>query len=208
MARRLGFLYLDTGAMYRAVALAFRQADRPATVEAAKEVLPSLHLDVHHDESGLRLLLNGKDVTEAIRAPEVGMLASAVATLASVRQKLLVEQRRIGHAYASHGGVILDGRDIGTVVFPDADVKIFMVADVEERARRRRDEMADGGTHVSLEEVAAEIRERDRQDRERALAPLRCADDAVVLDTTDRTFDEQVQFVIDQVRERPNKTLV
>ncbi len=129
-------------------------------------------------------------------------MASRVGMLAAVREKLVAEQRRLGTVYGQDPGVVLEGRDIGTVVFPDAEVKIFLVADPEVRARRRQTELAAGGTPVSVEEVLAEIRQRDRQDRERTLSPLRKADDAIELDTSHRSIDGQVQFVIDRVRER------
>ncbi|PSQ69911.1 MAG: (d)CMP kinase [Bacteroidetes bacterium QH_1_64_81] len=174
-AAQLGYVYLDTGAMYRAVALGFLRADAPATPEGADRVLPALDVDV--------------------------AVVSDISTLAPVRDYMAEEQRRIGHEQAEeHGGVVLDGRDTGTVVFPEAAVKIFMVADLEERARRRQQEYEAAGEDVSFDEVRAEIQERDRQDRNRDIAPLRRAEDAVVLDTTDRTIAEQVSFVVDRVK--------
>ncbi len=202
VARRLGYLYLDTGAMYRAVALAFVRRGAAATPEAAEALLPTLRLDVRHEGDAMRVLLDGEDVSEAIRQPEVGQAASAVSALGAVRRKLTAEQRRIGSAYARSPGVVLDGRDIGTVVFPKADLKIFMVADAEVRARRRQTERAALGDEAPFEAVLADIEQRDRQDSRRALAPLRKADDAVVLDTTHRSVEAQVQFVLDCVRER------
>ncbi len=129
-------------------------------------------------------------------------MASRVGMLAAVREKLVAEQRRLGTVYSQDPGVVLEGRDIGTVVFPDAEVKIFLVADPEVRARRRQAELAAGGTPIAFEVVLAEIQQRDRQDRERALSPLRKADDAIELDTSHRSIDGQVQFVIDRARER------
>ncbi len=202
VARRLGYLYLNTGAMYRAVALAFLRADTEASPEGAAALLPTLRLDVRHEEGDMRIFLGDEDVTNAIKRPEAGQMASRVGMLAAVREKLVAEQRRLGTAYSQDPGVILEGRDIGTVVFPDAEVKIFLVADPEVRARRRQTELAAGGTPVSVEEVLAEIRQRDRQARERTLSPLRKADDAIELDTSHRSIDGQVQFVIDRVRER------
>ncbi len=197
VARRLGYLYLDTGAMYRAVALAFLRADAAATPEAAAELLPGLRVDVRYEDGDMRVFLDREDVTGAIRSQEVGTMASRVSKLAAVREKLVREQRRIAREREqSEGGVVLDGRDTGTVVFPDADLKIYMQADAEVRARRRQAEYAERGRPVPYEEVYREIVERDRQDRERALAPLRKADDAVELDTTHRTIEEQVDFVV------------
>jgi len=202
VARRLGYLYLNTGAMYRAVALTFLRADTEASPEGAAALLPTLRLDVRHEEGDLHIFLGDEDVTNAIKRLEVGQMASQVGMLAAVRKKLVAEQRRLGTLYGQDPGVVLEGRDIGTVVFPDAEVKIFLVADPEVRARRRQDELAAGGTPVAFETVLAEIQQRDRQDRQRALSPLRKADDAIELDTSHRSIDGQVQFVIDCVRER------
>jgi cytidylate kinase len=200
VSRELGLLYLDTGAMYRAVALAFLRAGRSATPEAAAAVVPGLRIEVDHVNGRMHVFLDGEDVTTAIRQPEVGTMASRVSTLRTVREKLVAEQRRIGRSHPD--GVVLDGRDIGTVVFPDADLKIFMVADPAVRARRRLRDLEAQDVDASFEEVLREIEARDRQDRERALAPLRQADDALMLDTTDRDFEDQVQFVVRHARER------
>jgi cytidylate kinase len=204
VADRLGFLYLDTGAMYRAVALAFARGEHEATLEAARDVVAGLELDVRHDpDGGMRVWLNGEEVTQAIRAPEVGERASRVSALPPVRHKLVAEQRRLGRARAEErGGVVLDGRDTGTVVFPDAALKVFMTADPEERARRRQAQQAERGHEQPLEDILDEIRERDERDMTRAVGPLRKADDAIVLDTTERDFDEQVRFIAHLARER------
>ena len=175
VARRLGYLYLNTGAMYRAVALAFLRTDTRVSPEGAAAVLPTLRLDVRHEEGEMCIFLGDEDVAKAIKRPEVGQMASQVSTLAAVRAKLVAEQRRLGRIYG-----------------PDPEV----------RARRRQAELIAGGTPVSFEAVLAEIRQRDRQDRERALSPLRKADDAIELDTSHRSIDAQVQFVIDRIRER------
>ncbi len=211
-ARRLDYLYLDTGAMYRAVALAFLRADAPPTAEAARRVLPDLNLGVRYDDSdgAMRVLLGAEDVSEAIRTQAVGQRVSRVSTLADVREKLVAVQRRIAREQTANGrGVVLDGRDIGTVVFPEAPVKIFMVAEARERARRRQAEMEARGEQAALDDVLADIEARDRADRERALAPLQRAPDAVELDTTRRSIDEQVDFVIqvvERVRERTGES--
>lgn len=202
VARRLGYLYLDTGAMYRAVALAFLRNKAAATAEAAGRLLPELTLDVRYQNGEMQVLLDGTVVSEAIRDPEVGQMASRVSTLPAVREKLVAEQQRIGQTFREHPGVVIDGRDIGTVVFPDADLKIFMIADAQVRAQRRQDELAEKGTVVPFEEVLAEMRQRDRQDTERAHSPLRRADDAIDLDTTHCTLEDQIQFVIDKAGER------
>lgn len=206
MARELGLLYLDTGAMYRAVALAFLRAGRTVSPAAAAALLPKVHIGIEYVDGEMQVFLNGEDVSAAIRQPEVGQMASRVSTLRAVREKLVAEQRRIGRSHPE--GVVLDGRDIGTVVFPDADLKVFMVADPDVRSRRRLRDLRAQGHEATFEDVLREIEERDRQDRERDLAPLRRADDAITLDTTDRSFDDQVQFVVQRARERADPSAV
>lgn len=204
VAKETGYLYLDTGAMYRATALAFLRRDREATSEAARAVLPDVQLGVKHERGEMRILLGDDDVTRAIRTPAISRLTSTISELRPVREKLVEEQRRIARRFVSEegGGVVIDGRDIGTVVFPDADVKVFVVADPEVRARRRKRDLEADEVSVSFEEVLADIKERDRQDRRRDIAPLRRAEDAIELDTTHRSVEEQVQFVVDRIRER------
>lgn len=200
VAHRLGYLYLDTGAMYRAVALAFLRTDTDPNPDGAASLLPNVEVNIQYDEDEMRVFLNGDDVSDRIRTSEVGDMASQVSTLRAVREKMVEEQRRIGRERdAEEGGVVLDGRDTGTVVFPDAPVKIYMIADAMERARRRQSEYGDD---VSIEEVHQEIQERDRVDRERDIAPLRKADDAIEVDTTDSTVETQVDFVVDCVKQR------
>ncbi len=202
-ADTLSYVYLDTGAMYRAVALGFLRAEAEVTDEAATEVLASLDLGVQYREEGMHIYLGKEDVTDRIRTSAVGEMASRVSSLRAVREQLVQEQRRIGfEKEEKHGGVILDGRDTGTVIFPDADLKIFMVADVEERARRRKQELEEEEAEVTLAEVRKQIEERDRRDRTRDLAPLQRADDAIELDTTDQNIAEQVAFVVDRVKEQ------
>jgi len=206
VAERLGYPYLDTGAMYRALALALLRQDPTLDPERAREALARVQLRVAWDDGRLRVFLDDEDVTEAIRTPEVSQAASRISAWPEVRARLLEEQRRIGRAWdRQYGGVVLDGRDIGTVVFPEAEVKVFLVAAPEERARRRQRELAERGQEVPLEQVLAEILQRDAQDRQRAVAPLRKADDAVELDTTSLSIDEQVQRVYELVRERQRR---
>jgi len=201
VAEQLDYVYLDTGAMYRAVALGFLRADAPATAQGAEQVLPDLDVDVTYQGDTMHVFLGGEDVTERLRTAAVDGAVSDVSTLKPVRTRMVEEQRRIGREQAAvHGGVVLDGRDTGTVVFPGADVKIFVVADVEERARRRLQEYEAAGEDLSLEDVQAEIERRDLQDRNRDIAPLRRAADAIELDTTDCTIAEQVAFVVDRVK--------
>lgn len=201
VALQLDYVYLDTGAMYRAAALAFLRAGASATPAGADRVLPALDVDVTYRGETMHVFLGEEEVTNQLRTSEVGAVVSDISTLAPVREYMVEEQRRIGKEQAEiHGGVVLDGRDTGTVVFPDADVKIFMVADVDERARRRLKEYEAAGEEISFDEVRSEIEARDRQDRNRDIAPLRRAEDAEALDTTDCTIAEQVAFVVDRVK--------
>lgn len=203
VAAALDYLYLDTGAMYRAMALAFLRAGADFEPGHAGRVLAGTRLDVAHADDGMHVLLNGEDVSARIRTAEVSEAASRVSALPAVREALVAQQRRIGRERRARGeGVVLEGRDIGTVVFPDADVKVFMQADPRERARRRVADYEARGEAASFDAVLDEIEARDRRDAERAHSPLRRADDAVVLDTTERTIDEQVGWVVDLVRER------
>jgi len=208
VADRLDYVYLDTGAMYRTVALGFLEADAQPSAHDAENVLPELTVDVEYSEEEMRLYLNGEEVTGRIRTPEVGSIVSDISTLRPVRERMVEDQRRIGFEQEEvHGGVVLDGRDTGTVVFPDADIKIFMEADLEERARRRKKEYDEDGKDLSLSEVKEELAQRDRQDRNRDIAPLRRAEDATLLDTTHKTIDDQIAFVVDRVKEsRPSGT--
>ena len=200
VADRMDFVYLDTGAMYRALALAFLRADADPTAEAAAGLLPSVRVDIRYIGDEMRVELDGDDVSGAIRTGDVGTMASQISALPAVREKLLGTQRRVGRAQAAqHGGAVLDGRDTGTVVFPDADLKIFMVADPRERARRRFEEYRRQGESVTFEEVLEEIEARDEADRSRDIAPLKRADDAVELDTTSRTIEEQVDAVVEHI---------
>jgi cytidylate kinase len=188
LAGRLGFAYLDTGAMYRAVALAASRAgvscDDAAGVAA---ILPTIHIEMPPD----RVLLNDEDVTELIRTPEVSQGASKVAAIPAVRAFLVPQQRRIGEGR----DVVCEGRDQGTVVFPDAPVKFYVTADVRVRAERRYKELVERGVETTLEREVAELTERDRRDSSRADGPLRQPPDAVVIDTSGRT----VELVLDEM---------
>ena len=180
VAAKLGFTYLDSGAMYRAVALAALRAGlAPAQVARTVSI-----------ELGERVLLDGRDVTAEIRAPEVSEAASVAASLPDVRAAMVVQQRRL----LSHGDWVAEGRDIGTVVAPDAEVKVFLTASPEARAARRADELGVDPATVLAEQVI-----RDQRDSEREHSPLRAADDAVTIDTTDLSFDEVVERVVELV---------
>lgn len=209
LARKLGYLYLDTGAMYRAVALAFRRQGLAPSAPEAAALLASLHLDVAQSGDTMRTFLDGEDVSDLIRTPDISQMASRVSARADVREKLVAAQRRIAREIVARGGgVVVEGRDIGTVVFPDAPVKVFLVASAPERARRRKAELDRLGASQSFETVLAEIHQRDRQDSERALAPLRKAEDAVEVDTTSLGPDEQVDAIFKLVMERKQKPAV
>ncbi len=199
VARALGILHLDTGAMYRALGLTCLRRGVALTDEAAVTALcRDLDIAVRHEDGGQRTLADGEDVTGLIRTPEVSDAASLVGTYAGVRETMVRTQQRLAAAQ----DMLLDGRDIGTVVLPDADVKIYLTAAAEERARRRWQEMLDKGEQADYDAVLKALRERDDQDMHREVTPLRRADDAVVVDTTALTFDESVDAILALVRER------
>ncbi len=188
LARRLGFSMIDTGAIYRAVALAARRAEIPWDDDDGLRKLLDAGLGLVFRED--RVLLKGRDVTEALRTPEITRGASVVSARPVVREKLLGLQRQLG--LEAPRGAVLEGRDIGTVVFPDAQVKFFLTASDEARAQRRHSELAEKGLHVPLEDVLADQRRRDKDDTERAIAPLKPAPDAIVIDTTGLDLAEVV----------------
>ena len=199
-AGELGYVYVDTGAIYRCVGLcALRRGADPADAAAVTALLPEITIDLCHDASGLqRMTLCGEDVTDRIRTPEVSSAASAVSAIPEVRAFLLDMQRELARQH----DVIMDGRDIGTVVLPDADVKVFLTASPEARARRRWLELREKGVDTSLEEVLSDMIVRDRNDSTRAAAPLRRADDAVLLDTSDLTLEESIRRLIEIIHEK------
>jgi cytidylate kinase len=188
LARRLGFSMIDTGAIYRAVALAARRAEIPWDDDDGLRKLLDAGLGLVFRED--RALLKRRDVTEALRTPEITRGASVVSARPVVREKLLGLQRELG--LEAPRGAVLEGRDIGTVVFPDAQVKFFLTASDEARAQRRHSELAEKGLHVPLEDVLADQRQRDKDDTERAIAPLKPAPDAIVIDTTGLDLAEVV----------------
>ena len=194
LARRLGFAMIDTGAIYRSVALAARRAGIEwDDDEGLRKLLDDglgLALLSEPDSLEQRVLLHGQDVTQAIRTPEITRGASVVSARPVVREKLLGLQRSLG--LEAPRGAVLEGRDIGTVVFPDAPVKFFLTASDEARAQRRHAELAEKGLHVPLQEVLADQRRRDKDDRERVIAPLRAASDAITIDTTGLDLNEVV----------------
>ena len=197
-AERLGILYVDTGAIYRTIGLYVqRRGIDPKDTAAVLAALPDIRIGMDHDADGMqRMLLNGEDVTADIRLPEISMYASAVSAIQGVRDFLMEMQRSL----ARERSVIMDGRDIGMVVLPDADVKIFLYADVEVRAKRRELELRQRGTPKPYEEVLREMEERDYNDTHRAAAPLRAADDAIMVDTSSMDFDASLALLLDVIR--------
>ena len=190
VAAKLGFTYIDTGAMYRAVGLKLLQSGKPLTEKNLVEIVDDIEIKL--DESA-KIFLDGVDVTKEIRTPEVSKLASDVSKYGFVRKKLTELQREM----AVKGSVIMDGRDIGTQVLPNADLKIFLTATLNERARRRFEELKAKGQVVTFDAVENEIAARDKQDSEREIAPLAKADDAILIDSTNLTVDEVVKKILD-----------
>ena len=199
LAARLGYLYVDTGALYRAVAwLAEREglADAPGAAVAERALAADIRLE--GDPARLRVLVDGRDVSEQIRTPRMSDLSSRLSALPEVRAALLGLQRRLGAA----GGVVMDGRDIGTVIFPGADAKFFVSASPEARSRRRHEELLARGLPSDAARVRAELEERDRRDAGRDVAPLRAADDAVTIDTTSLTPEQVLDRMLEVVESR------
>ena len=199
-AEKLGFLYVDTGAIYRTVGVAARNAGLNSKDEAGVSgLLPKIKINMRHDESGLqRMLLDGIDVTDEIRLPEISIYASDVSAMPAVRAFLLEMQRY----FAETNNVIMDGRDIGTVVLPDANLKLFLTAAQEERAQRRYDELLQRGTKSTFDEVLRDIQYRDKNDSTRSAAPLRPAEDAVILDTTGNTLEQSFKLISGLIKEK------
>ena len=202
-AAELGFLYVDTGAIYRTVGLAALRRGLDTKDEAAvAAILPELEIRMAYVEGEQRMLLNGEDVSREIRLPEVSMAASDVSAHGTVRSFLLEMQRRL----ARENCVIMDGRDIGTVVLPDAKLKIYLTASAEARAERRRKELVEKGVEADFDEVLRDILKRDEQDMNREVAPLRRAEDAVLVDTTEIGFDESFELLCSLIRKRMEET--
>ena len=202
-AEIFGFIYVDTGAIYRTIGLASKirgiSLDDKATV---MEMLTKLNIELKYNESGEQhMYLDGKDVSRDIRLPEVSMLASKVSAIPEVRNFLVDMQRDMAKKY----DVIMDGRDIGTVILPDADLKIFLTADVNDRAQRRYEELRTKGMLKPFDEVLAEMKQRDEQDTLRAAAPLKAAEDAVMLDTSGNTLEQSVAEVCRLIADRTGR---
>jgi len=195
VAERAGLQFISSGSMYRAVALcALREgvsaADRQRLIDIAAGL--SFHFFTDPTDGTVHTVIDDEDVTEALRAPAVGQIASAIATIPELRAHLVAKQQE----YGRQGGIIMEGRDIQTVVFPDADIKVFLTASEQECARRRWKELHDKGENVPFPEVLQEVRERDRRDAEREVSPLRAAPDAIMVNTDDRTIDQVVECLL------------
>ncbi len=205
LAERLGYVLLDTGALYRTVALAahrsgvaFDEVDAVARLARGLVEDDAIGVEARRDGAGMRVRLRGEDVSGLIRTPEMSLGASRVSAIPAVREALLAMQRKAG----AQGGVVLEGRDIGTVVLPDAEVKFFLTASPEVRARRRFEELTAQGKAVTLEETLADVVARDRADTERPVAPLRRAADAVLVDSSDRPAEAVIEEMARLVEER------
>ncbi len=199
LAKRLGYKYIDTGAMYRAVACKVQGKNVNITdSEKVAKICRSAQIELHQSPDGMRVFLDGHDVTDSIRDHAISALASTISAQPLVRQCLVELQQKMGRS----GGAVLEGRDIGTVVFPDADVKFFLDASAEERARRRHLELASRGELVEYEQVLEDVIRRDRNDSQRAVAPLRRAHDAILVDTTQIDQEAVVDLMVDTIRGR------
>jgi len=197
LAKELQFIYLDTGAMYRALALkVLRRGVDLADDARLEELIAETEIDLQESHGKLEVLLDGEDVAAQIRTPEVSQMASKVSALRVVRSRMLELQRMMG----KRGSVVAEGRDIGTVIFPEAEVKVFLDASVGERARRRYDELKAAGRVVDLDETRREIEERDKRDSERDVAPLRKADDALTIDSSSVNADEVAARVLARIQ--------
>ncbi len=201
LAQALGFLYVDTGAMYRAVAwLALQQGIPLEDEEAVSKLVQNAVIDFQPQSDGkkvhYRIIINNQDITEDIRQPEVDRGSSIVAQYPEVRNVLVRAQRNL----AQHAHVVMEGRDITTVVLPDADIKLFITASLEERARRRYEQRLSNGIHADLAQIQEELVERDKRDSERSTAPMRIPPDAIVIDTTGQQVEESVRVVLRLVK--------
>ncbi|WP_165942104.1 (d)CMP kinase [Candidatus Syntrophosphaera thermopropionivorans] len=199
LAEKLGYVYIDTGAMYRACALKAKKMGIDINdEESIRELLDDIDIRIENHNSKNRIFLDGEDVSEDIRADDISALASAISAIPAVRYKMVELQRKMGEK----GGVILDGRDIGTFVFPTAEVKFFLTASPEVRAKRRWLELQQKGINKDFSEVLADLVKRDNNDSQRALAPLKKADDAIEVDTSNITIEEQTDYLYQIIRSR------
>lgn len=194
LANRLSYLYLDTGALYRAVAylIGGRKGVSGNDEQALHDLLQSADIRLQKSGDGLQVYVNGEDVTGHLRTEKIGLMASKISALPLIREMLLPIQRKAG----ASGGIVVEGRDMGTIVFPDADVKFFLEASESERIQRRFMELSNRGDDISYENIARDMRQRDLQDRERKVAPLRPHEEAVIIDTSSMTIAEVVEAML------------
>lgn len=193
VAEKLGYIYIDTGAMYRAVTLAWIRSGKELNENIICNLMENIDIKLKNSSTGQRTFLNNEDVSDDIRLPEVTKSVSPVSAIGCVREKLVAMQRELG----KHGAAVLDGRDIGTVVFPDAELKIYLVASVDSRAERRTKELREKNMEFSVEEIKDQIIDRDNYDSSRAISPLRKAEDATEIDTSNLTIQQQCELIID-----------
>ena len=194
VAKEKGYIYVDTGAMYRGLAIHFlKKGIKPGETEKVIEACRDAEVTIAYEDGVQHVYLNGGDISSRLRNEEVGNMASVTSAIPQVRKKLLELQQNL----AKTQNVIMDGRDIGTCVLPDADVKIYLTASVKTRAKRRYDELKEKGEECNLEEIAHDIEERDHRDMTREIAPLKQADDAVLVDSSDMTIEEVVKTIVD-----------
>lgn len=198
VASKLGITYIDTGAMYRAVGLYFYEKGLELNETNIKNNIDNINIDIYYENSEMKILLNNRDVSEQIRTNVISMMASDVSKFTIVREKLVEMQRKMG----SSKSVVLEGRDIGTVVFPNADIKFYLTASVEERARRRQRDLEKKGEIIDIETVKSELETRDYNDMNREVSPLKKADDAILVDTTSLSIQDTVDKVISLIEER------
>lgn len=202
MAEKMGYIYVDTGAMFRALGLKFLKNNVSVEdIETVKKILSDTTVDIAFRDGEQRVILDGVDVSDDIRTPEVSSAASKFSAISEVRLHLLDMQRNL----AKNNNVIMDGRDIGTVVLPNADIKIFLTASAEERAQRRYRELIEKGQDVKYEDVLADMKKRDYDDSHRAVAPLKRADDAVDIDTTGNSLEESVEMLYEFIKSKGAK---
>lgn len=198
-AKELGYIYVDTGALYRSVGLyALRKEVKTDSADEVVPLLSEISVELKFIDGSQRVYLNGEDVSEEIRTPEASMAASNVSAIQAVRDFLFDLQRDI----AKTNNCIMDGRDIGTVVLPNAQVKIFLTASAEERAKRRYLQLMEKGQEVKYEDVLKELQERDYQDSHREIAPLKPAEDSIIIDTSDINLEQSIDTVVNVIRER------
>ena len=202
VAKRLGIIYVDTGALYRTVGYFAREkglsVDDVKVTEKISPLLADISIEIRYVDGSQHVILNGEDLGDKIRQPDISMYASAVSSVPAVRAFLLEAQKKL----ARENSVIMDGRDIGTVILPDADVKIFLTASSEARATRRYNELVAKGVDVKYENVLAEMNERDHADSTRAAAPLKAADDAILFDNSDYDFEGSVEHILKIIEDR------